>query len=407
MEAFPIGLLLPNTRTFTMTKRTPPASPVRERGYCDHMEDVMGDLFEHIDDLLDFPDDVLGLVEPCNQSAHLFLPAPPVPACAEGLLGGVGDDSLDGSSSRSHKSGAAFSPAEDKLGPCDELDVLQLEWMSKFLDDSDSFPLDLPCCNAVTNNGNGENSDAQPKAKAHSFFRTSSPVSVLEDNTRGSGGSDSSSSSSSSSSWTSASYGKDAKVLLPPISPPEAPSVMAVPARARSKRPRPAAFSLRPHVSIPYLPPSSDAVTEVHPLSAAANFDPESFGESCSPPPPPKKKNSKKTPAATADGEESGSPPPVRKCMHCEIQKTPQWRAGPMGPKTLCNACGVRYKSGRLFPEYRPAASPTFVPSIHSNSHKKVVEMRITASQKVAPAGAAMSSSSDGCDLLEYIRRRE
>lgn len=69
-------------------------------------------------------------------------------------------------------------------------------------------------------------------------------------------------------------------------------------------------------------------------------------------------------------------PTNVRKCMHCEITKTPQWREGPMGPKTLCNACGVRYRSGRLLPEYRPAASPTFVPSLHSNSHKKVVEMR-------------------------------
>ncbi|ESQ44986.1 hypothetical protein EUTSA_v10010544mg [Eutrema salsugineum] len=66
----------------------------------------------------------------------------------------------------------------------------------------------------------------------------------------------------------------------------------------------------------------------------------------------------------------------VRKCMHCEVTKTPQWRLGPMGPKTLCNACGVRYKSGRLFPEYRPAASPTFTPALHSNSHKKVAEMR-------------------------------
>ncbi|CAN8254559.1 unnamed protein product [Cochlearia groenlandica] len=66
----------------------------------------------------------------------------------------------------------------------------------------------------------------------------------------------------------------------------------------------------------------------------------------------------------------------VRKCMHCEVTKTPQWRLGPMGPKTLCNACGVRYKSGRLFPEYRPANSPTFTPAIHSNSHKKVAEMR-------------------------------
>lgn len=65
-----------------------------------------------------------------------------------------------------------------------------------------------------------------------------------------------------------------------------------------------------------------------------------------------------------------------RRCLHCGSQRTPQWRAGPMGPKTLCNACGVRYKSGRLLPEYRPAASPTFVETIHSNSHRRVLEMR-------------------------------
>ncbi|KAL3844187.1 hypothetical protein ACJIZ3_001590 [Penstemon smallii] len=65
-----------------------------------------------------------------------------------------------------------------------------------------------------------------------------------------------------------------------------------------------------------------------------------------------------------------------RKCLHCATDKTPQWRTGPMGPKTLCNACGVRYKSGRLVPEYRPAASPTFVQARHSNSHRKVLELR-------------------------------
>eukprot|EP00250_Pteridium_aquilinum_P019991 c24657_g1_i2 orf=27-1769(-) len=64
------------------------------------------------------------------------------------------------------------------------------------------------------------------------------------------------------------------------------------------------------------------------------------------------------------------------RCEHCLSQKTPQWREGPGGPKTLCNACGVRYKAGRLFPEYRPAKSPTFLASIHSNSHKKVLEIR-------------------------------
>lgn len=66
----------------------------------------------------------------------------------------------------------------------------------------------------------------------------------------------------------------------------------------------------------------------------------------------------------------------LRRCSHCQTQKTPQWRTGPLGPKTLCNACGVRYKSGRLFPEYRPACSPTFSVDVHSNSHRKVLEMR-------------------------------
>ncbi|KAG7618207.1 GATA transcription factor 9 [Arabidopsis thaliana] len=71
-------------------------------------------------------------------------------------------------------------------------------------------------------------------------------------------------------------------------------------------------------------------------------------------------------------GESGGG----RRCLHCATEKTPQWRTGPMGPKTLCNACGVRYKSGRLVPEYRPASSPTFVMARHSNSHRKVMELR-------------------------------
>ncbi|XP_022724751.1 GATA transcription factor 9-like [Durio zibethinus] len=85
----------------------------------------------------------------------------------------------------------------------------------------------------------------------------------------------------------------------------------------------------------------------------------------------PKSTGQKKREKMNANSESSG-----RKCLHCAAEKTPQWRTGPMGPKTLCNACGVRYKSGRLVPEYRPAASPTFVSTKHSNSHRKVLELR-------------------------------
>ncbi|KAL0543393.1 hypothetical protein IC582_018489 [Cucumis melo] len=83
-------------------------------------------------------------------------------------------------------------------------------------------------------------------------------------------------------------------------------------------------------------------------------------------------KKSKKNPA----DEGSGRVQAGRRCSHCGVQKTPQWRAGPLGAKSLCNACGVRFKSGRLFPEYRPACSPTFSNELHSNHHRKVLEMR-------------------------------
>lgn len=87
-----------------------------------------------------------------------------------------------------------------------------------------------------------------------------------------------------------------------------------------------------------------------------------------------KSKAKKEIQRQAASPAEDGSV--VRRCTHCASEKTPQWRTGPLGPKTLCNACGVRYKSGRLVPEYRPAASPTFVLTQHSNSHRKVMELR-------------------------------
>jgi len=52
-------------------------------------------------------------------------------------------------------------------------------------------------------------------------------------------------------------------------------------------------------------------------------------------------------PAGGAGGwDEGGIYPeggPRRGCLYCHRQQTPQWRLGPTGPKTLCNACGVRW----------------------------------------------------------------
>ncbi|KAL6985458.1 hypothetical protein U1Q18_018832 [Sarracenia purpurea var. burkii] len=137
---------------------------------------------------------------------------------------------------------------------------------------------------------------------------------------------------------------------------------VSVPGKARSKRSRAAAgnnWSSRLLVLSPTRTPA--------PASSDPNIE-----SVCD------KKTVKAPPKRIDGGENSatGSCGEWRKCVHCGTDKTPQWRTGPMGPKTLCNACGVRYKSGRLVPEYRPAASPTFVLTKHSNSHRKVLELR-------------------------------
>ncbi|KAF3454573.1 hypothetical protein FNV43_RR05021 [Rhamnella rubrinervis] len=35
-------------------------------------------------------------------------------------------------------------------------------------------------------------------------------------------------------------------------------------------------------------------------------------------------------------------------CSDCRTTKTPLWRGGPAGPKSLCNACGIRYRKKRI-----------------------------------------------------------
>ncbi|KAI3761762.1 hypothetical protein L1987_52184 [Smallanthus sonchifolius] len=234
-------------------------------------------------------------------------------------------------------------------------DIVQLEWLSNFVEDSFSG-------GGLTMNKENipvkKEREPEPVVVANYQFQMSSPVSVLE-------------SSSSSSSSSSSGGGCGSKMI--PLT-----STHGGPQRARSKRPRPPAF--KPRTSIDRLSPSTFIPV---PVSSENLVESHNGPKSCGGGPDQKKRKKPKKPEYQFNPEDkpvnqnqNQTGHGVRKCMHCEITKTPQWRAGPMGPKTLCNACGVRYKSGRLFPEYRPAASPTYVPCLHSNSHKKVVEMR-------------------------------
>lgn len=161
------------------------------------------------------------------------------------------------------------------------------------------------------------------------------------------------------------------KIRIEPVlpKPPSFPSL--VPVKARSRRPRPGTWSslsglLEPSLTSSCLTWSSSSVG----CLLTITLEPEGKLRK------KERKEKKKKKKTTKWAVQTSSVPSQRKCSHCGVQKTPQWRTGPFGPKTLCNACGVRFKSGRLFPEYRPASSRTFSVEIHSNSHRKVLEMR-------------------------------
>ncbi|BAT84911.1 hypothetical protein LR48_Vigan03g190400 [Vigna angularis] len=158
----------------------------------------------------------------------------------------------------------------------------------------------------------------------------------------------------------------------------------AVPGKARSKRKRLSAPRTKDPLSIwsQHLNPQNEALSSDPPLLKQAYWLADS---ELMMPKAKEEQEVRKVVIGECEVEgSSGQQAMARRCSHCLAQRTPQWRAGPLGPKTLCNACGVRYKSGRLLPEYRPAKSPTFVSYLHSNSHKKVMEMRMSVYSSIS-----------------------
>ncbi|XP_062204863.1 GATA transcription factor 4-like [Phragmites australis] len=280
-------------------------------------------------------DDLLDL--PNGAGAHEFFPAAAAAAATDNghHSGAMGEPSPTANSSDHQTSLLSF--ADEFYIPSEE--AAELEWLSKFVDDSYS---DMP-----------NNSSAAQAAMA--------AAAVANAACNGAGNS----------------AGQDI-------------CVTAAPGRgARSKRSRATAAAAAAWHSLVPRPAS-----QTSPSSSCSSSDFQS-----SKPARPNGSNGsrgKKSPVPGGAAGEAGMEAGVRRCTHCASEKTPQWRTGPLGPKTLCNACGVRFKSGRLMPEYRPAASPTFVLTQHSNSHRKVMELRrqkelilVRGSHRDAAAAAA------------------
>ncbi|KAK7303953.1 hypothetical protein RJT34_14895 [Clitoria ternatea] len=61
----------------------------------------------------------------------------------------------------------------------------------------------------------------------------------------------------------------------------------------------------------------------------------------------------------------------VRVCADCHTTKTPLWRGGPKGPKSLCNACGIRQRKARRALEAAASANVTLLVESEKSHVKK------------------------------------
>ncbi|KAF9917917.1 hypothetical protein BX616_010863 [Lobosporangium transversale] len=72
------------------------------------------------------------------------------------------------------------------------------------------------------------------------------------------------------------------------------------------------------------------------------------------------KKNTQTTSAGSSNAA-SSSVSHQKQCAYCGVTSTPTWRRGPEGPHTLCNACGVKWRQGKIFinPGEKPGLAQT------------------------------------------------
>ncbi|KAI8816499.1 uncharacterized protein EV422DRAFT_285778 [Fimicolochytrium jonesii] len=79
-------------------------------------------------------------------------------------------------------------------------------------------------------------------------------------------------------------------------------------------------------------------------------------------------------PPSRKNATENNNPPPDwnGRCTVCGTDDTPQWRRGPKGPKTLCNACGVKYALNgfdeSVFDNYEKKKRPAKVTEIRNRT---------------------------------------
>ncbi|CAO2184663.1 unnamed protein product, partial [Urochloa humidicola] len=82
----------------------------------------------------------------------------------------------------------------------------------------------------------------------------------------------------------------------------------------------------------------------------------------------------------------------VRGCVECRATTTPMWRSGPTGPRSLCNACGIRYRKKRR--------------QELGLDHKQHQQQQHNGEAKTEVKDTSSNSSSSGSSNLQAVQKR-
>ncbi|TYG67035.1 hypothetical protein ES288_D05G046700v1 [Gossypium darwinii] len=95
----------------------------------------------------------------------------------------------------------------------------------------------------------------------------------------------------------------------------------------------------------------------------------------------------------------------IRVCSDCNTTTTPLWRSGPRGPKSLCNACGIRQRKARRALEAAAANGETVAASMKIRVHHNKKEIK--KSRTVGQYKKELKSKSGNTCLHHHHHKRK
>jgi hypothetical protein len=97
-----------------------------------------------------------------------------------------------------------------------------------------------------------------------------------------------------------------------------------------------------------------------------------------------------------------------KRCESCQTSHSPEWRRGPSGHRTLCNACGLRYSRSRSRQDQRATLSPIISHSYVQQQHQQQLPFSsfsddlCTLSSSSTSSSSASSSSASSPSISQY-----